>query len=371
MTTLIIKQGTTQHRLGRAALLVGALLLLLAGTQVDIFYQGQFTLVLIYAIAISGLNLVTGYTGLISVGHSAFFGLGAYATGVLVVKYNQDPISTIPLAMFICFLLGAVVGLPSLRIRGLYLATVTLALGIAFPELISQFENLTGGASGMQIPRRLLSPPPWSGLELGQKGLWLYLVSAVALVLVLLGIHNLVTSRFGLAMKAVRDHEIAAASSGINVAAVKIVAFGLSGAVTGLAGCLFAMYLGSLTPSGSFSLLQAIVLITGLVIGGQGTRLGPVVGGFAVVYLPYWASDLGVGQLAPVIFGLVLIAIVFLMPEGIVGGVARLLQPHVVLEPAAPTPPSPGRRARPTPEPDHAISGTQHDHARTPKEGSL
>ena len=318
--------STLVSRVRPGALVTGVALAALAlwGTQVDLFLQGQLTLVMIYTIAIAGLNVLVGYTGLISVGHSAFLGIGAYVTGVMIVHLELDPLVTFPVAMLLGLAVGMVVGLPALRIKGLYLATVTLALGIAFPEIVGQFEEVTGGAAGLQISRTLLLPPVWSGLAVNQKSLWLYLVCLVVLVVVTVVLHLLVSSRYGLAMRAVRDNELAAASAGINVGLLKVSVFGLSGAVTSLGGCLFAMYIGSLSPTGSFSLHMAIVLITGLVVGGQGTRLGPLVGGVVVVYLPYYASNLGAGQLSAVIFGVVLIAIVFVMPEGIVGGLARL-----------------------------------------------
>jgi branched-chain amino acid transport system permease protein len=142
-------------------------------------------------------------------------------------------------------------------------------------------------------------------------------------------------------MIATRDNEIAAAASGIRVAAVKTSVFGLSGAVTGLAGCLFAMYLAALSPDGSFTLLKSIEFITGLVIGGAATRIGPIVGAFAVVYIPYLTANLNPsnvsqGQLSGVLFGLALILIIFLMPDGLVGGISRLTGRIVRIRPVDP-----------------------------------
>ena len=253
--------------------------------------------------------------------------------------------------MVLCFVVGFVIGLPALRIRGLYLALVTLAVGVAFPELVHRFENLTGGSRGLVIRRRLLAPPEWTGWGLGQRTQWLFWLSVVSLALVLLLVHNVVRSRVGLAMLATRDNEVAAAASGISVAGVKTSIFGLSGAVTGFAGCLFAMYLGALSPDGSFTLLKSIEFITGLVIGGAATRIGPVVGAFAVVYIPYLTSNISTssisqGQLSGVLFGAVLILIVFVMPEGLVGGAGRLaarvlrIQPRYALAPTNPTDPT-------------------------------
>ncbi|SDH15585.1 branched-chain amino acid ABC transporter permease [Klenkia brasiliensis] len=315
----VLVRGSAAHRgLQVAGLLLVVALLVWASTW-PLFRMGQLTNVFVLAIAIAGLNLVTGYTGLLSIGHSAFFGLGAYTTGVLVVQYGFDAMLTVPVAIGFCFVAGLLVGLPSLRIHGLYLALVTLAVGVAFPELVRRFDDLTGGAAGLVIRARLLTPPEWTGISRAQRGIWLFWVSAIALVLVLLLVRNLTRSRAGLAMRAVRDHELAAAAQGVHVARVKILTFGLSAAITGLAGALFAMYVGALAPDGSFTLLKSIELVTGLVLGGAATLLGPVVGAVAVVFLPYLTSLVAPGPVSGIAFGVLLIALVFLMPEGVVG----------------------------------------------------
>ena len=318
------------------------------GAGMGEFNQGQLTRVMIYAIAISGLNIATGYTGLVSVGHSAFFGLGAYTTGILVVKGGWRAEYTLPVAFVVCFVVGLAVGLPALRIRGLYLAMVTLAFGVAFPEVINRFADLTGGAQGLTIRRAMLRPPVWSGFTLSDKGKWLYWLCVVVLVLVLILVHNVVRSRFGLAMMAARDNEIAASASGVNLAAVKTISFGLSGAITGLAGGLFAIYLGSLVADDSFTLLNAIALLTGLVIGGEATRFGPIIGALAVVYIPYYTSDIGQGQSAAVLFGAALILIVFVAPEGLVGAFFRLFRRFLAVVPVLPTSRAPDRTTHPS-----------------------
>ena len=331
---VVVRRNSLRHL---ALLLLGVIVvigLIDWGSGIDPFDRSQLTRVMIYAIAIAGLNIVTGYGGMISVGHSAFFGLGAYTTGILVVRYGWDAVYTIPVAFALCFVVGLVVGLPALRIRGLYLAMVTLAFGIAFPEVIDNFDGLTGGAQGLTIRRLMLRPPDWSGFTLGEKDVWLYWLSAALLIVVMVMVHNLVRSRYGLALVAARDSEVAAAASGVNLAAVKTVAFGISGAITGVGGSLFAIYLGTLVADDSFTLLSAISLLTGLVIGGQGTRFGPVLGAVAVVYIPYYSSDLGQGQSAAVIFGAVLIAIIFVVPEGVVGGFFRFFRKVLVVVPA-------------------------------------
>ena len=331
---IVIGRNSPRHVALLLLGVVAAAVLIDLGSGIDPFDRSQLARVMIYAIAIAGLNIVTGYGGMISVGHSAFFGLGAYTTGVLVVRYGWEAVYTIPVAFAVCFVVGLVVGLPALRIRGLYLAMVTLAFGIAFPEVVDRFDSLTGGAQGLTIRRLMLRPPDWSGFSLGEKDVWLYWLSAVLLIVVMVLVHNLVRSRYGLALVAARDSEVAAAASGVNLAAVKTVAFGISGAITGIGGSLFAIYLGTLVADDSFTLLSAISLLTGLVIGGQGTRFGPILGAVAVVYIPYYSSDLGQGQSAAVIFGAVLIAIIFIVPEGVVGGFFRFFHNVLVVVPA-------------------------------------
>lgn len=329
---IVIERGSGRHRaIGAASLVVVAALIAWGGT-VEPFEQGQLTRAGIFAIAILGLNFTTGYVGLLSVGHSAFLGLGAYTTGVLVVNYNQTALSTVPWAMLICFVVGLFVGIPALRIRGLYLAIVTLALGVAFPEIVARLKEVTGGAGGLTIQRTLLRPPEWSGFTLGEKDQWLYWLMIVSLVLVFVVLRNIIKGRYGMAMNAVRQNEIAAAASGVNIASIKILSFAVSGAVTGMAGSLFAMYIGSLFAEGSFTVLAGITLLIGLVVGGERTMLGPIIGGLAVVFLPYYTSDIGGGQASAVLFAIVLIAVVFVAPDGVAGGLGRIARRFVRIE---------------------------------------
>jgi branched-chain amino acid transport system permease protein len=344
---LIIARNSRAHT---ALVAVGVLAVagvIVWGAGLGAFNQGQLTRVMIYACAIAGLNIATGYTGMISVGHSAFFGLGAYTTAVLVVKAGWQPLYTIPVAFVVCFLVGLIVGLPALRIKGLYFAMVTLAFGVAFPEIIDTFDGLTGGSQGITIRRAMLRPPSWSGFSLAEKDLWLYWVSTAVLLVVMIVVHNLVRSRYGLAMTAVRDNEIAAAASGINLAVIKTVSFGMSGALTGIGGSLFAMYLGSLVADDSFTLLSGIALLTGLIVGGQATRFGSIIGAVAVVYIPYYTGDIGQGQASAVIFGAILILLMFLAPEGLNGGLFRLLGRVFRVVPATPAPHRPPARSAP------------------------
>lgn len=357
-TPYVIERGSALYRglIGAGVVLLIAALLWAGGLAP--FEMGQLTRVMIFAIAIAGLNIATGYVGLLSVGHSAFFGIGAYTTGILVVREGWEAWVTIPVAFLVCLVVGLLVGLPALRIRGLYLAMVTLAFGVAFPEIIARFESLTGGASGMTIRRTELRPPEWTGLSLGEKNIWLFWLAVLLLAVTLYVTACLTRSRYGLAMSAVRENEIAASASGVNIAVVKTASFGLSGAVTGAAGALFAMYMGSLFAEGSFTLMAGITLLIGLVLGGERTVLGPVVGALAVIYVPYFTSDIGGGQSAAVLFALVLLFVIFLAPSGVVGGLASILRRYVVFRSPRPVTMPNATSTSPGPERELEFSST-------------
>jgi len=321
---------------GLGALGVAVLIALaIWGSATGAALVGELTLVCIYATAISGLNLATGYTGQLSVGHSAFFGLGAYVTGILVVHDHWNPLATFVPSVLLAFVVGLVVGLPSIRIRGIRLAVVTLALAVAFPELVNRFTGLTGGSFGLDISVYSLLPPHWTGISVFDRAQYYYWISVFVLGLALLLTWTLVHSRAGLAMKAVRDREIAAASVGVNLAVLKMVVFGISAAVTAVAGSVFAIYLGSLSAVASFNLLFSITLIIGLVIGGVATVLGPLLGGVAVFFIPHWTASLSQGQASGLIFGVVLVVLIFLMPEGIAGFALRATRRIVRIRPRA------------------------------------
>lgn len=333
---LQIGQGSPVHRslqvLGLAVLVALAIL----GSRTNSFQVGLLTQALIYAIAIAGLNLVTGYTGMLSIGHSAFFGIGAYTTGILVAQHNWNPLVTFIVSFLICFIFGLIVGLPALRIRGINLALVTLALAVAFPELIDRFPGLTGGTLGLNVNLTQLLPPHWTGIGIQNRFEYYYWIAAVVLALVLVLCANLTRGRSGLAMRATRDRETAATAVGVNLAWIKVFTFGISAAVTGVAGSVFAMYLGSLSADSSFTLTLSITLITGLVIGGVATIVGPIVGGLAVIYIPHWTENLRQGQTEGLFFGTILIILMFVMPDGLMGLLKRLSRHVVRIKPRAP-----------------------------------
>lgn len=342
-----LRRGSPAHR-GLQALGLAALVgLAMWASGLSSFRVGQLTQALIYASAIAGLNLATGYTGQLSIGHSAFFGLGAYTTGMLISERSWNPLVTLPASAALCFLAGLVVGLPALRIRGINLALVTLALGVAFPQLIDRFPSITGGTHGLNMDIRQLLPPHWTGISVANRAQYYYWLALGVLVLVLLMSAAVTGGRVGLTMKAIRDNELAASAFGVNLAVVKTAVFGLSAAACGLAGSVFAIYLGTLSADSSFTLLLSITLITGLVVGGVSTTAGPVIGGLAVVYIPFWTENLRQGEASGLFFGVILVALMFVMPEGAMGLLRRVFRRFVSIQSTRPGSVPPGTAAAP------------------------
>ena len=281
----------------------------------------QLTTVAIYAVAILGLALVTGFNGQISLGHGAFYAVGAYVTAILMAHYDVPYWATLPVSAVVCAALGFLIGLPALRLGGLYLALTTFALAVATPQLLKYhaFEGWTGGVQGLTLDKP--DPPPGLPFNADQ---WLYLCTlGVAAVLFLLA-GNLVRGRIGLAMRAVRDHPLAAEATGIDVALLKTRTFAVSAMFTGIAGSMGAVAVGFVAPD-SFTVLLSITLFVGLVVGGVASVAGPVFGGAFIAFLPNIAED--ISKAAPgAVYGVVLIAFMFLLPSGVAGGLGRLLR---------------------------------------------
>ncbi|MBF4162729.1 branched-chain amino acid ABC transporter permease [Nocardioides acrostichi] len=334
---ITVHEGTMPHRgirLGRVALVVAVVLALpyvVAPYRLD-----QVTGALILAIAAVGLNLLSGFGGQISLGHAAFFGFGAYTTGILVTDHGWYPPVAFVLGMLVCFVVGVLVGVPALRLRGMYLALVTLAVGVIFPSLVRRFDSLTGGSAGLF---GISFDAPDHAYFAGRAGqiLWLYYVAVVALAVSCLLVWNIMRGRTGRAIVALRDNEPAAIVMGVDRTVVRTVLFGISAAIAGLAGGLFAVDTGILTPD-SFSLLFTIYLLVAMVLGGRASFWGPIIGGFVIYYLPLWTGELTDGPAAGVLFGILIIVMVFTLREGVVGGLGRLGARVLVVEPRRPTP---------------------------------
>ena len=288
----------------------------------------QLTLVMVYGLAILGLNLLTGFNGQFSLGHSAFYGIGAYTTAILMDKIDLAYYWTLPCSGAVCFLVGVVFGLPALRLQGLYLALASFALAAALPQILKfqPLEPLTGGVQGIV----LIKPDAPAGLPLNPDQ-WLYYFTLAVLLVMLAGAANLVNSRTGRALMAIRDHPIAAAAMGINTALYKTLTFGLSALYTGIAGTLGAIAVQFVAPD-SFTFFLSISFLVGLVIGGVASIPGCLVGGLFVLYVPNLAERVSTG-LAGAIYGCIMLLVIFVMPSG-AAGLVRFARAFATARPA-------------------------------------
>ena len=301
---------------GRSLRLTVVLAVVVIAAALPLFVSGfrlfQFTQVLIYAIALLGLNLLTGYNGQFSLGHGAFYGIGAYTSAIMVDRWGIGYGWTIPTAGLVCLIVGFLFGRPALRLEGLYLALATFSLALAVPQILKYFEDWTGGSQGIVLSK------PKAPLHLPlTEDQWLYFLTlAVTIVLFVLAA-NLLGGRTGRAIVAIRDNHIAAEAMGVNNALYKSVTFGVSAAYTGIAGALSAIVVAYVAPD-SFDVFLSITLLTGIVIGGFGTIAGPIYGALFIQFVPNWAQD--ISKAAPwAIFGLFLIGFMYVMPRGIAG----------------------------------------------------
>ena len=309
------------RRLAYALLLLAAVLLPFLLKNYRVF---QLDLVLVYAIAILGLNLLTGFNGQISLGHSAFYACGAYTAAIMMDRFGLPYWSTLPVAAVLSFAVGYLLGFPALRLGGHYLALATLALAQAVPQLLKyrHLESYTGGGQGIVLskPDAPLSLQLFGNVLSADR--WLYLFTlAVALLMFWLA-RNLVRGRVGRALIAVRDHPIAAAAMGINLPQFKSLAFGVSAAYTGVAGALGAIAVAFVSPD-SFTVQLAIALLVGLVVGGLTSIPGALFGALFIQFVPNLADQ--VSKSAPAaIYGFLLIALMYLMPMGVMGLLKRI-----------------------------------------------
>jgi branched-chain amino acid transport system permease protein len=325
-----IEPGSARHRLLRRLGLAAAVLVA-AGIPFnsDPVTNGQLTLVLVYAVAALGLNLLVGYSGQISLGHGAFFAIGAYTAAILIVRAGVPYPLTVPAAALLTFALGFAFGVPALRLRGLYLALVTLALAIATPPLVKRFEGLTGGVQGMSVPQPAV--PGWLPVDPDQ---FLYLLALTVAVPMFALAANLTRGGLGRALVAIRDNERAATTMGVDRARVKSRVFAWSAAYAGIAGALFALAIGFVAPE-SFNLALSFVFLAAIVIGGLGTVGGALFGALFIEFVPQYAERVD-QALTGMIYGATLIAVIYLLPGGI-AGLLRSLQRRLV-EVAEPPP---------------------------------
>jgi branched-chain amino acid transport system permease protein len=308
--------------------LVGLLPLVLSD-----FRAYEFALVGVYFIAIAGLNVLTGYTGQISLGHGAFMAVGGYTTAILAADHGFDPVWTIPIAGLVTGAIGFAFGVPALRLSGLYLALATFGVAVAAPAVFRKFSGLTGGASGKILPQ----PSAKFGLYLTSNDWLYYLTWTIALVLLAVA-WLIVRGRTGRAFRAMRDSEVAAAASGVNLALYKTLAFGVSAFYAGVAGSLFAIAVTVVSPD-TYPVTLSIFLVVGAVAAGLGSLRGLVFGALLVQFLPIDltpkivdlvnavvrtnlnAKATGVPD---VVFGAVLVLVMVLLPTGAAGLLGRL-----------------------------------------------
>lgn len=319
MAKKVIIRGTAEYRklmfLGLGvALLVAVALPFVASS----FRTYQFTMALVWAVAVLGLNLLTGYSGQISLGHSAFFGVGAYTSAILIVDYGWHHILTLPVAGLVAFAVGFAVGIPALRLAGLYLALMTLALAVAFPALARRFEGLTNGVMGKGVRSRDVQAPGWWPFERDE---YLYFVVLLTLILLLVLARNMIKSRVGRALTALRDNEIPAQTLAVYPARYKTLAFAVSASFAGVAGGLYALVIRFVSPD-SFLLTLSILILAGMVVGGLATIGGAIFGGLFIQFVPYYAEEVN-KALGPLIFGVVIIFTMLLAPGGFVSLLKR------------------------------------------------
>jgi branched-chain amino acid transport system permease protein len=274
----------------------------------------QLTLALAYAIALLGLNMLTGYNGQISLGHGAFFAIGAYTAAILMDKAGWPYWATIPVAGVVCLVAGFLFGLPALRLEGLYLALATFALGVAMPQILKHkaLEHWTGGAMGVVI----IKPEAPPGIPLNQDQ-WLYFFTLGWVLLLFVAGWNLLRGRVGRALVAIRDQPIAAQAMGVNTALYKSLTFGVSALYTGVAGALSAIAVQFASPD-SFTVFLSLTLLVGVVVGGLASISGAFYGALFIQFIPNIADQ--ISRAAPwAIYGVFLIGFMYLMPTGVAG----------------------------------------------------
>jgi branched-chain amino acid transport system permease protein len=303
------------HRLGPlAAVAVVAVLPLL----VTHFRAFQLTFVGIYFIAIVGLDVLTGYSGQISLGHGAFLAIGAYTTAIMSVNYGVNEYWTIPCAGIVAGVIGFLFGFPALRLSGVYLALATFALAVSIVLIAKRFDHFTGGTPGKVLTL------PSSPVKALSAQVWLYYLTwAIALVLVAAAWVGL-RGRAGRSLRALRDAPIAATAFGISLPRFKTLAFAVAAFYAGVGGALFAIAIAFVNPD-TFPVSLSILLLTGAVLGGLGSLWGMAFGALFIEFVPIWAGR--VNKSAPtVLYGVILIAVLYALPGGFAGAVREVVR---------------------------------------------
>jgi branched-chain amino acid transport system permease protein len=295
--------------IGAAAVILAALPFQLSG-----YHQGIASRVAIYFIAILGLNILTGYTGQISIGHGAFMAIGGYTTAIMSHDHHTNLIATLPLSFVIAFACGVLVGIPALRLSGVYLALATFALAVSVPQFALKFSKFSGGSNGIQTSKTT-------------SHLWLYGVSWSCAAILFVLAWLLLRGRTGRAFRAVRDSPVAAASSGVALPIYKTFAFGVSAAFAGVAGSLFVLVTNGFAQPNEFGVLLSLEILIGAAVAGLGSLWGVLVGALFIGLLPTVSAGVplvGSAHGQDVVFGLIVILIMLALPNGFAGLLARV-----------------------------------------------
>jgi branched-chain amino acid transport system permease protein len=307
-----------------AVVAVAAVVVVLLATRMSDYHQLIGGEIATLFIAILGLNILTGYTGQISLGNGAFMAIGGYTTAILYRDHAHSlpwhsALSTIPAAAAAAFAVGVLVGIPALRLSGVYLALATFSVALVVPALANKYTHFSGGRDGILLPIR--------------TGHWSYVTGCAFAGGMLVLAWLLLRGRTGRSWRAIRDSNTAAVSAGVNPAVYKTLAFGVSAAFAGVAGALFVLLTGIAQPD-EFGLLLSIELLIGAAVAGLGSLWGIIVGAFFVYYLRVGVQDTSIGYLtqhkyaAPVFSGIAVILVMYLMPTGFAGLLRRLRLPR-------------------------------------------
>jgi branched-chain amino acid transport system permease protein len=307
-----IGEIATPRRVGRALLAIGGVLLLTYPLiSDDLFYQNMIILSLIFAIGAVGLNVIMGWTGYISLGQSAFIGLGAYTVGLLTTKVGGDPFVWVPVAGVVAALFAVVLGWISTRLRGHSFVITTIAALFLLQIVAINWRDFTGGTVGITMPL-----PPW---DLDYQN-WPFYYSLVGVLgLALLTSVWIRRTKFGTGLIAIREDEDKAATVGVDTPVYKVLAFVASGVFLGMAGGIYGYYLTFIDPSGMFDIVLSVQIVLAVILGGRGTIWGPVIGAFLIESINELANQqLGGGNSRLLIFGGLLVLAILLLPKGII-----------------------------------------------------
>jgi branched-chain amino acid transport system permease protein len=305
-------------RVKLSAFALGVLVLIVLPFLLTDFRTVQLATVGAYFIAILGLDVLTGHSGQISLGHGAFMAVGAYTSAILMANHGVRDLWTIPIAAGVAGVIGLLAGVPALRLSGLYLALATFGIAVVLPTILKKFDHFTGGSTGLT----LFGKPTQTGHGAGIWGMtnnqWLYALTWTVGGIVFLIAWWLLDSRFGRSLRAIRDSEIAAVASGVNRAKYKVLAFGVSAAFAGVAGALFAINVAYVAPD-TFPIQLSLYLLVGAVVGFFGSIWGAVLGALLIQFLPDIVGlipHVDTKQAGPttLFFGLVLVVLMLVLP---------------------------------------------------------